>query len=572
MTAWWSFGRIGRAAFALLLAWLLAVVFASNASAQASKTTPLVRFPFPQEDGSLTPYTFEIGYPLVTLIYDTVMWRDSRGVPRPWLARSVETDRGGRRVTIRLRRGVRWHDGVPLTAADVSFSLNFMVRRPHPRFTPQLRDIQEVRAPDDETVTVTLRRPSIGFLDQPLSDVPILPRHLWQGLGPGQLAPAGLPVGSGPYRLVDHRPGASYRFQANMDYFRGRPRVRTLNVPIIADANKTIRALERRRVDMIPVGLTEDDGDRLESLFGVRVVKGESYLGTALMLNVRRPPFDRPDVRRAVATALDLVRLSRAAGQAKPAERGFLHPASRWASGTLLQGTNEDAARVTLGDPRLPTIEVLAPDNDPVRREAGRQVVIALERAGARAKLRELSADALFRAIGGDGASPTYTAAIAGVPPLASHDPNFLRTLFGSDPRTARLNYTGYRSRTFDRLAERVAAAPSPARRQEAVDQELRLLGRDLPSVPLFFTDGAFAYRPAIYDGWVFVKGTGILDKRSFLPGERAAAGPEASGDPIDSSGDSGTGALGPLGWVGVALLAAAISAGAWALLSPRRP
>jgi len=543
---------------------------ASGASAQTSMTTPLVRFPFPQEDGSLTPYTFETGYPLMTLVYDTVMWRDSRGVPRPWLARSVETNREGRRVTIRLRRGVRWHDGVPLTAADVAFTFDFMAERPHPRFTPQLRNVKDVEVVDDDTVVIDLRGPSIGFLDQPLADVPILPRHLWQGLRRGQLAPPGLPVGSGPYRLVAHRPGVSYRFQANREYFRGRPRVRTLSVPIIDDPNETIRALERRRVDMIPVSLTEDDGDRLESLFGIRVVKGESYLGTTLLLNVRRPPFDRPDVRKAVATALDLVRLSRAAGAAEPAERGFLHPASRWSSRTLLQRTDEAAARVTLADPRLPTIRVLAPDNDPVRSEAARQVVIALQRADARAEFRTLSPDALFRAVGGDDSPPAYTAAIAGVPPLASHDPNFLRTLFGSDPRTARLNYSGYRSREFDRLAQRVATAPTRARRQEAVDRELRLLGSDLPSVPLFFTDGAFAYRPAIYDGWVFVKGSGILDKRSFLRGERVAAGPRASGDPVDPSGGSGP-AIGLFGWVGIALLAAALGAGAWALLRQRR-
>lgn len=563
-------GHLRDATLALLLALLLAVLFASSSSAQAPETTPLVRFPFPQEDGSLTPYTFQIGYPLVTLIYDTVMWRDSRGVPRPWLARSVQTDRGGRRVTIRLRRGVRWHDGVPLTAADVAFTYRFMAERPHPRFTPQLREIQRVEPTDDSTVTFTLRRASIGFLDQPLSDVPILPRHLWQRLAPGQLAPAGLPVGSGPYRLVDHRPGASYRFQANAGYFRGRARVTTLEVPIIREADRTIRALERRRVDMIPVGLTEDDGDRLERLFGVRVVKGESYVGTTLMFNLRRPPFDRPEVRRAVAAALDLVRLSRIAGQAQPADRGFLHPASRWSSRTVLQRSDEAAAQVTLADPRLPAIEVLAPDNDPVKREAGRQVVIALERAGARARLRPLSADAFFRGIGGDGSPPDYTAAIASIPPLASHDPDFLRTLFGSEPR-ARLNYTGYRSRTFDRLAEQVATAPSRVRRQAAVDRELRLLGSDLPSVPLFFTDGAFAYRPAIFDGWVFVKGTGILDKRSFLRGERAEAGPTPSGDPVDPATDLGSPAMGPLGWIGITLLAAGISAGAWVLLRPRR-
>src|ERR671917_161720 len=127
---------------------LLALVLATAAAglgsppAGAQSRAPLVRLPFPAYDGTLTPYTFEAGYPLMTLVYDTLLWRDAGGVPRPWLARSATRSDGGTRVTIRLRRGVRWHDGRPLTAADVAFTLGFMARRFHPRFTPQLENVE----------------------------------------------------------------------------------------------------------------------------------------------------------------------------------------------------------------------------------------------------------------------------------------------------------------------------------------------------------------------------------------------------------------------------------------------
>ncbi len=76
---------------------------------------------FPVDDGSLTPYSFELGYQLVTLVYDTVMIRDDRGVPTPWLARSVTMDPAGLEVTIDLREGITFHDGSPLTSRDVAF-------------------------------------------------------------------------------------------------------------------------------------------------------------------------------------------------------------------------------------------------------------------------------------------------------------------------------------------------------------------------------------------------------------------------------------------------------------------
>ncbi|HVL64817.1 MAG TPA: ABC transporter substrate-binding protein [Actinomycetota bacterium] len=126
----------------------------------------------------------------MTLVYDTVMWRDADGEPRPWLARKITTSPDGRTVTIKLRRGARWHDGVPLTADDLVFTFDFVATHYHPRFSPQMDGIDEVRARGRDTVVVVLERPSPGFYDQPLADVPIVPRHLWEGLAQDEARPA----------------------------------------------------------------------------------------------------------------------------------------------------------------------------------------------------------------------------------------------------------------------------------------------------------------------------------------------------------------------------------------------
>jgi len=137
----------------------LAVSVLAPASAHAQtggEQTPLVRVPFPREDGSLTPYTFELGYGLMTLVYDTLMLRDARGTPRPLLARSVR--RRGTEVTVRLRESARWHDGRRVTADDVAFTFALLERRPHPRFTPEIRDVERVQVVDRSTVVFRLRR------------------------------------------------------------------------------------------------------------------------------------------------------------------------------------------------------------------------------------------------------------------------------------------------------------------------------------------------------------------------------------------------------------------------------
>jgi peptide/nickel transport system substrate-binding protein len=546
---------------------LIVVISAGLAAApaRAQERADVVRIPFPQEDGTLTPYTFQVGYPLVMLIYDTIMWRDANGVPRPWLASSVDRSADGRTLTIHLRPGIRWQDGRPLTASDVEFTFDFVASHPHPRFSPQLFDIASIRATDSRTVVIGLKRPSLGFLDQPLSDLPILPRHIWEGLSP-DADPPGLPVGSGPYRLTEHTAGMGYTFVANPHYFRGRPLVRRIEVPIIRTADASFQALQQGRVDTFPASLDSQQASQAQGL-GLRIAQGSDYLGTVLMFNLQRAPFDHLAVRRAISRSLDLDRIADSLSglgetAAAPADRGYIHPASPWAAREDLHDYNPDAARDVIATANVPPFRLLAPSNDPVRSEVGQQVAAQLRAVGLNVRLDEVRAEKLARAVGQDSSSsPTFQAAIWSAPPLASYDPNFLEAVFG-DPFVSPLNYMDYRSRRFQALAVRAADASTSAERHAAVSAELRQLARDVPVVPLVFPEGSFAYRPQVYDGWVYIKGSGILDKRSFLPGEaKAQPGGAPVGNPLDTSNDTGG-----VPWWAFVLAAAAFVGGALAV------
>jgi len=526
----------------ILMALALALAgLGAGAPAAIGQQRPVLRMAFPFEDGSLTPYTFANGYGLMTLVYDTLSWRDRDGVAQPWLARSIRRQGGGREIAVTLRSGVRWQDGKPLTAADVAFTFGYMKTHPHPRFTPQLRELASVRATGRLTVVFALRTAALGFEDQPLADVPILPRHLWQDLPAGRLAPEGPPVGSGPYRLERHVAGHRYRFVANRRYFRGAPRVDRIDVPIVRDRDASLLALQEGRLDMaslqVPAGTTP------ELTPAVSYSRTDAYTATMLAFNLTRAPFDRPQARRAVAAALDLALIAGSAtgpGRQLPAVRGMLHPRSPWAGTEILQRADPAAARVAFSEQGIGTFTVAAPAEDPVRLEAARRVVGALRDVGGAARLRSLPGAAFTRATGADGSTGAdFDAAIVGSPALASYDPAFLRVVFGSGSQAA-LNDGGYRSERFELLADRADRAGTVPARRRAVQRELRLLATDLPAVPLFFGGLTFAYTPASYDGWVDVRGSGILDKRSFLRGAgstAAAAAAVAVRDPADTEG-----------------------------------
>ncbi len=553
----------GRRLACLLVAAGLLAACSTQAQAQVEgNTAERIRIAWPADDGTLTPYTFDIGYPLMTLVYDTLFWRG--GDTDEWLARRLRRSQAGRRVEVLLREGARWHDGRPLTARDVKFSFDYYAERYNPRFTPQLEAIESTEVVDRRTVAFNLRHPSPGFRDLPLSDVPILPRHLWRGLGRGE-TPPGLPVGSGPYRLVERTPGERYVFRANDDYFLGRPRVRTLELPFNRDFDETVRQLASRDLDMIPATLSDRVQEEIrESSFETE--QGLYYTGTSLMLNLREPPFDSARARRAVSEALDLRRITRAtvgvSENSFAADRGYVHPQSGPASEGELHRFDLERARAEFAALDLPPITVLAPDNDPVRRTAGEQVVLALTRAGADAELETMSAGELDTAMGAND-TPTFQAAIRPIPSLASYNPDFLRLLFGSQERQAPFNYSGYRSEEFDRLAAAAARETNPNERSQLIRRELRLLARDAPEVPLFYPEGAFVFRPSIYDGWDYVEGQGILDKRSFLQTDIDAEAPRSGAAPPAAPAGAGVGVLGVVALAMLGLVVVVIAVGA---------
>jgi len=510
----------------MLAALLVVAAMGVAATPVAAQDTETLSVSFPSEDGNLTPYTFMTGYPLMMLVYDSLTWRDADGVAQPWLARSVRRTDAGRRVTVRLRDGVRWHDGRPLTAADVVFTYRYIGTHRHPRFTPQLRDIESVTAPDARTVVFDLRKASLGFEDQPLADVPILPRHLWEGLPAGQPAPPGLPIGTGPYRLARHVVGKSYSFRANRAHFKGSPSAQELRVPIVTRESNAFSQLKQGSLDAVPVNLPA--GAIRERTRRLEFAEGVSYSGTMLEFNLARAPFHSREARRAIARALRLDAIAgdkSGPGAMATAERGMLHPESAWSSRATLHRSDLSAARVAFVEEGITPFTILASSGDGVRLEAARRVAKALRGVGGQVRVEALPARQFERRLGRGASAADFDAAVVGIPALASYDPAFLRNVFG-DPRVATLNDGGYRSARFEQLADRVASATTRASRRAAVAAELELVAQDVPAVPLFFGGATFAYRERAYRGWVDVKGIGILDKRSFLPAKAKSTAP----------------------------------------------
>ncbi|MCL6552077.1 MAG: hypothetical protein K6W08_02995 [Firmicutes bacterium] len=161
-------------------------------------------------------------------IFNGLVQLDARLQPVPDLAERWTVAPDGRTYTFTLARGVRWHDGRPLTSADVKFTYEHVLLKYHARTRAGLEDVLDaVDTPDPHTVVFRFKRPFGALLQRAdVTEAPILPRHVYQGADVLQHPANAAPVGTGPFRFKEWQRGAQVTLVKNEAYFkRGVPMV-----------------------------------------------------------------------------------------------------------------------------------------------------------------------------------------------------------------------------------------------------------------------------------------------------------------------------------------------------------
>ena len=275
------------------------------------------------------------GYVLTSLVFDTLVWKDSRGIV-PWLAVSWEHPDEYTWV-FHLRRGVYWQDGVPLTARDVVFTFKYLEEHgwTWKNINPSL--ISTVKAEGNYTVVIRLAKPYAFFLEDYASTVFILPEHIWRNVSnPYSFRGRGAFIGSGPYMLVKYEPGKGYLFKANPHFWGGTPRFRYIRVIATSFTNpqQEAAAIISGQAD---TAVFMGKAYRLvrmikERVAGVRVTSGPMYWVLFLGFNLEKWPYNTTTFRRAIAYSLNLTELVlRVAGSLKaalPGSPGYIPPYS----------------------------------------------------------------------------------------------------------------------------------------------------------------------------------------------------------------------------------------------------
>ncbi len=167
--------------------------------------------------------------------------------PQPSLAESFEVSPDGKTITFKLRDNVKFHDGKPLTSADIAFTFMDVLKKVHPRGIATFRELTAVETPDAKTAIFKLAQPA-PYMLMAFSgyESPILPKHVY-GEGDIKTHPnANNPVGTGPFKFVEWRRGEFVRLDKNKDYWRtGLPYLDRMVIRFISDSSTRTAALEK---------------------------------------------------------------------------------------------------------------------------------------------------------------------------------------------------------------------------------------------------------------------------------------------------------------------------------------
>lgn len=230
----------------------------------------------------------------------------------PRLAVSWEGAPDGLSATFKLREGVKWHDGKPFTSADVAFSALSLWKPLQNLGRTVFKDLVAVDTPDELTAVFKFSRPTPFQLIRnalpALSSV--VPKHLYEG-GSIEDNPANnAPVGTGPFKFAEYKPGEYYRLARNDSYWgEGEPYLDEIVYQVLPDRAAAASALEAGEIQLAAFSAVPlADLDRMAKIPGLKVVtKGYEALTYQLVveINHRRKELADLKVRQAIAHAID---------------------------------------------------------------------------------------------------------------------------------------------------------------------------------------------------------------------------------------------------------------------------
>jgi peptide/nickel transport system substrate-binding protein len=442
----------------------------------------------------------------------------------PDLATSWSWSEDGRELTFPLRQGVKWHDGKPFTAADVKCTWDLLMGKGSEklRLNPRkawYRNLDEVIPRGDYEVVFRLKQPQPSLLALLASGwSPVYPCHV----------PAKdmrqHPIGTGPFKFVEFKPNESIKFVRNPDYWKpGRPYLDGIDYTIIREISTRNLAFFAGKFDVTsPYGVTIPTLKDFKEQSPQAICEvTATNVNRTMIINRDKPPFDNPELRRAMALSLDRQAFIDIITQGQgdigatmlpPPEGVWGMPPEKLHS---LPGYDPDVAKNRAAARAIMEKAGYGPDKRLAVTVSTRNIPAYRDPAAILiSQLREIYIDAELDPVDTTQWYPKimrkdYTVGL-NVTETGVDDPDqqfYENYVCGSDR-----NYTGYCNPEVDKLVDRQSMEADPAKRKQLVWEIEKKLVEDVARPVIFYPRGATCHQPevkgltimvnSIYNGW----------------------------------------------------------------------
>lgn len=250
-----------------VVATVLALVLSSCAGVGLGQSQPVtMRIGWAGSPDTLNPgmAVLSESYTIFGLVYDTMYQLQLDGTFKLSLAESVNVSDDGLVYTYKIKDGVKFHDGEPLTAEDIVFSYQlYQNTEAYPWMGDYTAYFETMEATDNNEVVITLSE-AIPNIDAQLVFLYVLPKHVWESQDGAEFDNVAT-VGSGPFKMVEYKQNEFVHLAKNPDYFNGTAKVDEVIFQTFENQDALVQAIKTGQVDMITempntavAGLKED--------------------------------------------------------------------------------------------------------------------------------------------------------------------------------------------------------------------------------------------------------------------------------------------------------------------------